>query len=220
MASLSNSARKIKGKEITLDEDNFDAHRFKTPFYEHFFNSCVASKSIIPDTKFNLQEGQYPQIQQEIELCGWKRLAKPKKRISQAIIREFYANAHIDPEAEGNHIRFHTFVRGVLMNFNMERIKTILKLEGPLDSETTFRSRMIPANQDLDAVIRALCVEESVWALGARNNPLYLKHSDLRPIPRGWHEFIIHNILPTTNQSEIMVERAVFILCIMYSQEV
>ncbi|MED6163445.1 hypothetical protein PIB30_080012 [Stylosanthes scabra] len=54
----------------------------------------------------------------------------------------------------------------------------------------------------------------------AQNNPLYLKRSDLNPIARGWHKFIIHNILLTTNQSEVTLNRAVLIHCIMSSQEV
>ncbi|MED6188168.1 hypothetical protein PIB30_083406, partial [Stylosanthes scabra] len=44
--------------------------------------------------------------------------------------------------------------------------------------------------------------------------------SDLNPVARGWHEFIIHNIMPTTNQSEVTLNRAVLIHCIMSSQEV
>ncbi|MED6202207.1 hypothetical protein PIB30_103003 [Stylosanthes scabra] len=100
MASSSDASRKKRGKAVVVDEDTFDAHRFKTPFHKHFFNSNVASKPIIPDTRFNLEEDQYPQIRQQIELRGWKRLNKPKKRISQTIIREFYANARIDPNNE------------------------------------------------------------------------------------------------------------------------
>ncbi|MED6165026.1 hypothetical protein PIB30_095772 [Stylosanthes scabra] len=79
---------------------------------------------------------------------------------------------------------------------------------------------MIEGNQELDTVIRDLCVEGSIWSLGARNNHLYLKRSDLNPIARGWHEFIIHNIMPTINQSEVTLNRVVLIHCIMSSQEV
>ncbi|MED6197440.1 hypothetical protein PIB30_056506 [Stylosanthes scabra] len=75
-------------------------------------------------------------------------------------------------------------------------------------------------NQDLDDVIRDLCVEGLVWALGARNNPLYLKRSNLNSIERGWHEFVIQNIMPTTNQSEVTIKRAVLIHYIMHGQEV
>ncbi|MED6214076.1 hypothetical protein PIB30_099493 [Stylosanthes scabra] len=44
--------------------------------------------------------------------------------------------------------------------------------------------------------------------------------SDLNSVARGWHEFIIHNIMPTTNQSEVTLNRAVLIHCIMSNQEV
>ncbi|MED6139649.1 hypothetical protein PIB30_085798 [Stylosanthes scabra] len=108
----------------------------------------------------------------------------------------------------------------MLVNFSMDRIKTIMKFEGPLNSETSYRARMAEGNQDLDAVARDICIEGAVWSLGARNNPLYLKRSDLNPVARGWHEFIIHNIMPTTNQSEVTLNRVVLIHCIMSSQEV
>ncbi|MED6187892.1 hypothetical protein PIB30_080813, partial [Stylosanthes scabra] len=87
-------------------------------------------------------------------------------------------------------------------------------------SITSYRAWMVEGNQDLDAVTRDICVEGAIWSLGARNNPLYLKRSDLNPVARGWHEFIIHNIMPTTNQSEVTLNRAVLIHCIMSSQEV
>ncbi|MED6202693.1 hypothetical protein PIB30_108107, partial [Stylosanthes scabra] len=177
---------------IAHEDDEFDALRFKSPFHQNFYSTNVASKPIIPDTRFNLEEGQYPHIQQQIELCGWKR---PKKRISQAIIQEFYTNARIDPDSEDGP-RFHTFVRGVMVNFSMDRIKTVMKFEGPLNTKMSYRTRMIEGNQELDT------------------------RSDLNPIVRGWHKFIIHNIMPTTNQSEVTLNRAVLIHCIMSSQEV
>ncbi|MED6226392.1 hypothetical protein PIB30_103237 [Stylosanthes scabra] len=195
MASSSKAARKRRGKAIAHEDDEFDALRFKSPFHQNFYNTNVALKPIIPDTRFNLEEGQYPHIQQQIELLGWKRLNKPKKRIGQAIIREFYTNARIDPDSEDDP-HFDTFVRGVMMNFSMDRIKTVMKFEGPLNTEMSYRTRMIEGNQELDT------------------------RSDLNPIARGLHEFIIHNIMPTTNQSEVTLNRAVLIHCIMSSQEV
>ncbi|MED6149953.1 hypothetical protein PIB30_067547 [Stylosanthes scabra] len=102
----------------------------------------------------------------------------------------------------------------------MENIKAVLRLDEQLESDTNFRRRMIPANQHLENVIKDLCVRGSTWELGARNNPLYLKRRDLRPLARGWHEFIIHNILPTSNQSEITARRAVLIHCIIHGQDV
>ncbi|MED6140850.1 hypothetical protein PIB30_097411 [Stylosanthes scabra] len=119
MASSSDTSRKRRGKAVVIDEETFDAHRFKS----HSMSTSLT------------------QI--------------------------------------------------------MDRIKTIIKFEGPLNSETSYRARMVEGNQDLDAVTIDICVEEAIWSLGARNNPLYLKRSDLNPVAKGWHEFIIHNIMPT-----------------------
>ncbi|MED6178744.1 hypothetical protein PIB30_110527, partial [Stylosanthes scabra] len=220
MASSSNAPKKRKRKGKTDDNsDAFDSTRFKSPFHQNFFNTFVASKAIIQDATFNLQEVRYPQIVQQIDLRGWKRLNKPKNKISQSIIREFYSNARVDPDTESGP-RFHTFVRGVLMNFSYEKVKQVMKFKGPLNTEMNYKTRMIPANLDPDAIIRDLCVEGAVWELGAQNNPRILKRTDLIPIAKCWHEFIIHNILPTKNQSEITLDRAVLIHCIMQGQEV
>ncbi|MED6178582.1 hypothetical protein PIB30_108993, partial [Stylosanthes scabra] len=211
---------KRKGKGKTDDDsDAFDSTRFKSPFHQNFFNTFVASKAIIQDATFNLQEVRYPQIVQQIDLRGWKRLNKPKNKISQSIIREFYSNARVDPDTESGP-RFHTFVRGVLMKFSYEKVKQVMKFKGSLNTEMSYKTRMIPANLDPDAIIRDLCVEGAVWELGAQNNSRILKRTDLIPIAKCWHEFIIHNILPTKNQSEITLDRAVLIHCIMQGQEV
>ncbi|MED6111466.1 hypothetical protein PIB30_052538 [Stylosanthes scabra] len=215
----SSSKRRRAGKQVITDEE-FDAQRFKTEFHQQFYNSYVASKDIIPDTRFNLEEGEFPEIGQQIELRGWKRLAKPKLKVGQSIIREFYANARTNEDADEEQPHFQTFVRGEVVNFNMENIKAVLRLDEQLESDTNFRRRMNPANQNLENVIQDLCVRGSTWELGARNNPPYLKRRDLRPLARGWHEFIIHNILPTSNQSEITVKRAVLIHCIIHGQNV
>ncbi|MED6199346.1 hypothetical protein PIB30_075117 [Stylosanthes scabra] len=69
-------------------------------------------------------------------------------------------------------------------------------------------------------ILRDICVEGAVWETGAHMNPLKLRRQDLTPLARGWHDFIIHNIKPTSNQSEVTVERAVLIHCIITSQEV
>ncbi|MED6225502.1 hypothetical protein PIB30_094363 [Stylosanthes scabra] len=217
MASSSNASRKRRGKAAVVDEE-FDAYRFKTAFHQQFYNSYVASKDIIPDTKLNLEEREFPEIQEQIELRGWKRLAKPKLKVSQSIIREFYANARINEDSDEDQPYFQTFVRGKVVNFNMESIKAVLRLDEQLDSDTSFKRRMIPANQELENVIQDLCVQGSTWVLGARNNPLYLRRRDLHPLARGWHEFIIHNILPTSNQSEVTMKRAVLIHCIIHGQ--
>ncbi|MED6116911.1 hypothetical protein PIB30_104752 [Stylosanthes scabra] len=150
---------------------------------------------------------------------GWVKLGKPRKNISATLVREFYANARKNPDVEDSR-EFQTFVRGVSFGFSKERIRAILELKGPLDSETSFNVRKLRANRDTDAILRDICVEGAIWETRAHMNPLKLRRQDLTPLARGWHDFIIHNIKPTSNQSEVTVERAVLIHCIITSQEV
>ncbi|MED6165727.1 hypothetical protein PIB30_102327 [Stylosanthes scabra] len=150
---------------------------------------------------------------------GWVKLGKPRKNISATLVREFYANARKNPDVEDSR-EFRTFVRGVSFGFSKEIIRAILELKGTLDSETSFNVRKLRANRDTDAILRDICVEGVVWETGAHMNPLKLRRQDLTLLARGWHDFIIHNIKPTSNQSEVTVERAVLIHCIITSQEV
>ncbi|MED6202274.1 hypothetical protein PIB30_103700 [Stylosanthes scabra] len=124
----SSSKRRRAGKQVVTDEE-FDAQGFKTEFHQQFYNSYVASKDIILDTRFNLEEGEFLEIEQQIELRGWKRLAKPKLKVGQSIIKEFYANARINEDADEEQPHFQTFVRGEVVNFNMENIKAVLRLD-------------------------------------------------------------------------------------------
>ncbi|MED6126124.1 hypothetical protein PIB30_075296 [Stylosanthes scabra] len=137
----------------------------------------------------------------------------------------FFTNFHEkffekkSPDVEDNR-EFRTFVRGVSFGFSKERIRAILELKGPLNSDTSFNVRKLRAIRDTDAILRDICVEGAVWETGAHMNPLKLRRQDLTPLARGWHDFIIHTIKPTSNQSEVTIERAVLIHCIITSQEV
>ncbi|MED6201289.1 hypothetical protein PIB30_093435 [Stylosanthes scabra] len=181
---MASSSKKRRARKQVVSDEEFDAQRFKSAFHQQFYNSYVASKDIIPDT------------------------------------REFYANACINEDSDEDQPHFHTFERGEVVNFGTESIKAVLRLDEQLESDTNFRRWMIPANQELENVIQDLCVRGSTWESGAKNNPLVLKCRGLHPLARGWHEFIIHNILPTSNQSEVTVKRAVLIHCIIHGQDV
>ncbi|MED6224255.1 hypothetical protein PIB30_082264 [Stylosanthes scabra] len=205
MASSSNPTKRRRGKElVTEPAAKYDAYRFKSLHPQQLFHDHVASKATIPDTKFQLAEGDYPKINHQITLRGWKRLCKPRKEVGCSLVREFYTNARL----------------GVEVSFNMDRTRKVLKIGEQIGADMSYRRHMILEYQDLDSVIRDLCVPTAQWTIGAGGAPLHLKRHDLLPIPRGWHEFIIHLILPSQNKFEVTLKRGVLIHSIMKSQEV
>ncbi|KAL4344481.1 hypothetical protein AHAS_Ahas11G0182700 [Arachis hypogaea] len=58
------------------------------------------------------------------------------------------------------------------------------------------------------------------WRRDARGQPYQLGRHDLKPVTRGWLEFIQRSIIPTSNQSKVRVKRAVMIHCIMLGNKV
>ncbi|MED6138353.1 hypothetical protein PIB30_073588 [Stylosanthes scabra] len=50
--------------------------------------------------------------------------------------------------------------------------------------------------------------------------PHYLRRNDLEPMAKGWYDFVCRSILPTTNRSELTVERAVLIHSIIIGENI
>ncbi|MED6224778.1 hypothetical protein PIB30_087429 [Stylosanthes scabra] len=62
----------------------------------------------------------------------------------------------------------------------------------------------------------------ATWKLstGQLRVPIHLRRQELNPVARGWHEFSIHSLIPSSNRSEILVIRAILIHCIMRGEDV
>ncbi|MED6115881.1 hypothetical protein PIB30_094882 [Stylosanthes scabra] len=59
------------------DEEILDSHCFLTLFNQRLFDKTVSRKKIIPEVGFNLSDGTYPEIEEQIKRRGWRRLASP-----------------------------------------------------------------------------------------------------------------------------------------------
>ncbi|MED6200647.1 hypothetical protein PIB30_087285 [Stylosanthes scabra] len=193
----------------------FDNHRFKSAFNEELYNTIVKNKKVIAECCIDLDEDEYPEVKEQISLRGWRRLSVPKQEISIYLIHEFYANAVLteeEMEEAGGHT-FRSFVRGVPVDFSLGNIQ-----EGAV---TDFETRK-EHDQQLDQVLVDLCMPGATWKLstGQLRVPIQLRRQELNPVARGWHEFSIHSLIPSSNRSEIPVIRAILIHCIMRGEDV
>ncbi|MED6162813.1 hypothetical protein PIB30_074044 [Stylosanthes scabra] len=80
-----------------------DDHCFRSQFHQDLFQQYIHKKGVTLEKHFELQEGQYPEILEQIGIRGWRKLSKPRTKISKVLIQEFYANARQDltPLARG-----------------------------------------------------------------------------------------------------------------------
>ncbi|MED6141917.1 hypothetical protein PIB30_108194, partial [Stylosanthes scabra] len=65
-----------------------------------------------------------------------------------------------------------------------------------------------------------MCEEDAQWVYHRDGRPHYLRRSDLEPMSKGWYEFVCRSILPTTNCSELTVERAMLIHSIIIGENI
>ncbi|MED6212068.1 hypothetical protein PIB30_079689 [Stylosanthes scabra] len=202
----------------------FDEHRFWKEFNQQLFESHAKGRKVILEVGFNLDEGVYPQIMEQILLRGWKRLAAPMTGVSKLLVQEFYANAAISDEEEANEdeLPYKSFVRGIKVDFSPNNIRRVMRFKSATaGAETDYKTRQA-IDQRLDEVLVDLCILGATWKLssGQPAIPIQLRRTELHPLAKGWQEFIIHLLVPTGNKSKITIVRAIPIHCIMRGEEV
>ncbi|MED6137001.1 hypothetical protein PIB30_060971 [Stylosanthes scabra] len=199
-------------------------HYFRAQHHQDIYHQYIHKKGVTPEKQLDLQEGQYPEIAKQISLRGWKRLSKPRNKISKALVHEFYANAVRTEEelASGEDYPYTSFVRGVEVDFSVAKIREVLRIRFMTQgAETDFKTRQME-DQRLEEVIRDICMPGARWKMSSSQppHPIQLRRQDLTPVARGWAEFIIHSMIPTGNKSEIIVARAVLIHSIIKGHDV
>ncbi|MED6188724.1 hypothetical protein PIB30_088640 [Stylosanthes scabra] len=159
----------------------FDDHRFRKEFNQQLFESHVRRKKVILEVGFNLDEGEYPQIMEQILLRGWRRLAAP-------MMGEFYANAAISDEEVANEdqLPYKSFVRGIKVDFSSKNIQKAMRFKTAIaGAETDFKTRQA-TDQRLDEVLADLCIPGATWKLssGQPAVPIQLRRTELHPLAK------------------------------------
>ncbi|MED6138848.1 hypothetical protein PIB30_078311 [Stylosanthes scabra] len=196
----------------------------EAPHHQEIYQKYIHKKGVTPEKSVELQEGQYPEVGEQIRLRGWRRLSKPRTKISKDLVLEFYTNVVRTEEelASGEDYPYTSFVRGTEVDFSVAKIREVLRIKHmTLGAETDFKTRQYE-DQRLDEVIRDICMPGAQWKMSS-SQPLHLiqlRRQDLTPVARGWAEFIIHFMIPTGNKSEITVARAVLIHSIIKGHDV
>ncbi|MED6214854.1 hypothetical protein PIB30_107471, partial [Stylosanthes scabra] len=65
-----------------------------------------------------------------------------------------------------------------------------------------------------------MCEEGVEWVRHRDGRPHYIRRSDLEPMTKVWYEFVCRSILPTTNRSELTIERAMLIRSIIIGENI
>ena len=137
------------------------------------------------------------------------------------MVQEFFANLWMTEKQRLEETAFYTFwtmVRGKIIYFHFDKVREVLKLPQLQDDPESFNRRMAN-DKRLDQVLEDICLPGTKWITNSKGVPNQLKRGDLKPVARGWLDFIGCSILPTSNRSEVTIKRAVMIHCIMLEKE-
>ncbi|MED6116369.1 hypothetical protein PIB30_099653 [Stylosanthes scabra] len=124
-------------------------------------------------------------------------------------------------EEAGGHT-FRSYVRGKVVDFSPENLRNVMRFRAHVQGAATDFETRKEHDQQLDEVLADLCIPGATWKLstGQLRVPIQLRRQELNPVARGWHEFSIHSLIPSSNRSEIPVIRAILIHCIMRGEDV
>ncbi|MED6150985.1 hypothetical protein PIB30_077953 [Stylosanthes scabra] len=137
------------------------------------------------------------------------------------MVKEFYANAWEPDKAKRKPCTYTSSVRGTEISFAPSNIKRVLKLRNdPIPDAPSHHERKANKDYRLDHVLEDMCEEGADWVRHIDGRPHFLRRSDLKPMTKGWYEFICRSILPTTNCSELTVERAILIHSIIIGENI
>ncbi|MED6164870.1 hypothetical protein PIB30_094259 [Stylosanthes scabra] len=210
--------RKRKGKAVATTSE---APRFKTLYHESHHNKFFAARETLPESRIKIADDALSPISSQINQRKWQRLTKPFLMVGYSLVREFYANAWRLEEIENQPPTYSTQIRGTKINFTPESIHRVLKLrDTPLLNVASYDDRKADNNLRLDEVLTCLCVEGAQCVRHPDGRPHLLRRTDLQPMARGWYEFVCRSIMPTTNRSEVNVERAVLIHAIIIGADI
>ncbi|MED6141170.1 hypothetical protein PIB30_100682 [Stylosanthes scabra] len=161
----------------------FDEHRFRKVFNQELFNSHARKRKVIPEVCFDHNEGEYPQIMEQVMLRGWRRLAAPRISVSELMVQEFYANAAISDEeaAEQDELPYKSFLRGIKVDFSPSNIRRVMRFKRETTGvQTDYKTRQA-VDQRLEEVVADLCIQGATWKLSSGQSavPIQLKRTEL-----------------------------------------
>ncbi|MED6185982.1 hypothetical protein PIB30_062383 [Stylosanthes scabra] len=211
--------KKRKGK--ALAQSSSEVPRFKTPFHEAHFKGKLSARKVLPELPIDINDEILSPCAMQIKMRKWEKFTAPLQAVGHKLVKEFYANAWEPDKEKRKPYTYTTMVQGKDISFAPKDIKKVLKLrKDPLPNVGSYHERKASKDYRLEEVHECLCLEGREWVRHRDGRPHYLRRNDLDPMAKGWYDFVCRSILPTTNRSELTVERAVLIHSIIIGENI
>ncbi|MED6195527.1 hypothetical protein PIB30_038662 [Stylosanthes scabra] len=186
-------SKKRKGKAVA--ESSNEAPRFKTPFHEAHFKGKLSARKVLPELAIDYNDEILSPCAMQIKARKWEKLTSPLPAVGHNLGKD--------------------------ISFAPSNIKRVLRLrKDPLPNVASYEERKANKDYRLEEVPECLCLEGREWVRHKDGRPHFLRRNDLEPMAKGWYDFVCRSIMPTTNRSELTVERVVLIHSIIIGENI
>ncbi|MED6111768.1 hypothetical protein PIB30_055372 [Stylosanthes scabra] len=190
-------------------------------YHEAQFNAKLSVRKVLPKLIIQVDESILDPCGFQIQQRKWERFTKPIQAVGHLMVKEFYANTSEPDKEKRKPYTYTSMVRGKDISFAPSNIKRVLKLrKDPIPNAPCYHERKASKDYKFDHVLENLCIIGADWVRHKDGRPHYLRRADLEPMTKGWYEFICRSILPTTNHSELTVERVMLIHSIIIGENI
>ncbi|KAL4294009.1 hypothetical protein AHAS_Ahas18G0185200 [Arachis hypogaea] len=107
----------------------------------------------------------------------------------------------------------------VVVDFSPMSIMRILKIRAVPFEEASYQSRM-SGDPDHDKIVNDICVLGADWVRDSTGAPKFIRRGDLILEAKGWFEIVRRSILSSSNNSEVNINKAAMVHCIMKGGEI
>ncbi|MED6134684.1 hypothetical protein PIB30_039329 [Stylosanthes scabra] len=216
---MANLLGKRKGEAVA--QSSSEVPRFKSNFHEAHFKGKLSARKVLPKLIIEVNDEILSPCAMQIKMRKWEKFTNPIQAVGHNMVKEFYTNAWEPDKDKRKPYTYTTMVRGKDINFAPNDIKRVLKLrKDPLPNVGSYYERKANKDFRLEEVQECLCLEGEELVRHRDGRPHYLKRTDLNPMAKGWYDFVCRSILPTTNRSEVTVERAVLVHSIIIGENI
>jgi hypothetical protein len=211
-------------RELTWGERFVQINRgYVAPISERFFRDVNRERYLkLKPLKINQEKGfkdglrEVPEVFGELERRGWVRfnelMERGKAKANLDIVREFYANAF-----QGD-VNRRVYVRGVLVDYSGDAINRLLRTVrvqecAYMPLSDTCSSMPIRERKIIRSFVGRPLAPWYKYYGGSAPTKIHIHH--FNPIGRAWAEWVIHNLAPVANITEIQLPNALLVKLIM-----
>ncbi|XP_027193495.1 uncharacterized protein [Cicer arietinum] len=204
----------------TSSAPQHDAFLFKTRATQEYHAKLPTVNKFGSEKKFQLEDGEFVDIQAMIASRGWEKLTTFITTASKSLAVEFYSNASdLKSDQPFPFDQFVSYMRGKRVPFTPQVINEIFGLPNYNDCRfLAMETQLIRASSQ--EILCILCRLGTDWVRNRDGSVRKLRSVDLTPIAKAWSTFVHHTLLPCSNVSDITFQKACLILAILKGERI